>query len=178
MMTLASAGAIGCMPAAHASDGTITFNGQVTANTCTVTGGQGTSSTGNNFTVALPSVTASTLSAAGKTAGATAFNVKVSGCTGPATAVSTYFEGGPTVNPADGNLVNATGAGNATGVEIQLLDPVTGTPIVAGGAASQDTQVNLVGGQATMNYDAQYYATGAATAGAVSSTVNYSIAYQ
>ena len=46
-------------------------------------------------------------------------------------------------------------------------------------ATAQNSQVvSLSNGNATMSYFAQYYATGAASPGAVKSTVNFTMIYQ
>lgn len=155
---------------ALAADGTITFTGQIYANTCTINGGS------NNFTVSLPSAVSSTqLDAAGKTAGRTAFQIALTNCPA-ATNVHTFYEPGPTTNGA-GRLINTDAAG-ATNVEIQLLND-DATVIKAGFADSlQDSKsVGLDANAATLSYFAEYYATGASTAGAVTSSVSYTIVY-
>jgi major type 1 subunit fimbrin (pilin) len=158
---------------ACASDGTITFTGNVTAQTCTISG----NGTTNNFTVALPSVSSSSLAAAGQTAGRTAFNIALTACTPATGTVHTYFEPGATTDLTTGNLIVATGG--ATNVEIGLLNSDF-TPIKAGAAdASQNSEsVSIAAGSATLNYYAQYTATGAATAGKANSSVTYTLSYQ
>ena len=155
---------------AFAADGTITFTGQIYANTCTINGG------GNNFTVSLPSaVSSSQLDIAGKTAGRTAFQIALTNCPA-ATNVHTFYEPGPTTNGL-GRLVNTAGGG-ATNVEIQLLND-DATVIKAGLADSLQNSkpVALSANAATLSYFAEYYAIGAATAGAVTSSVAYTIVY-
>src|SRR5579859_3048804 len=63
----------------QASDGTITFTGAVTANTCTVS----VNASGANATVALPTVSTAALNntTAKTTAAGTFFNMAVSACT-------------------------------------------------------------------------------------------------
>jgi major type 1 subunit fimbrin (pilin) len=160
--------------AAHASDGTLTINGQITAQTCTVSGnGQG-----NNFTVTLPTVSATTLSAAGSTAGSTGFNIALTNCT-PATGnVRTFWEYGANTL-ADGNLLNN---GTATKVEVQLQDMNGGQKVIdvskADGAQNSQT-VAIAAGTAKLQYAAQYIApAGGATAGTVTTKVTYSMSYQ
>ncbi|HEY3597971.1 MAG TPA: fimbrial protein [Paraburkholderia sp.] len=157
---------------ANAFDGTITFNGSLSAQTCTING-NGTSA--KNFAVTLPTVSTGSLAAVNATAGRTPFNIALSGCTPGTGNVSVYFEPGNT-DTSNGNLlVNAGGAGN---VEIQLLNN-DASPIKAGFAqASQNSQaVGLAAGAATLNYFAQYFATAATTPGPAVSQVNYTIAY-
>jgi major type 1 subunit fimbrin (pilin) len=165
---------------ALASDGTITFTGSVDASTCTVV----TTGTGGSFTVALPQVSSGTLAAVGKTAGDTAFTIKLTGCSDIAGNVSTNFEAGTATDLSTGRLNNTTLAGGATNVQIQLLNATNGSPIVVGspGASQNSQSVALTSdgatpptGIATLNYFARYYATGASTAGSVSSLVTYSM---
>ena len=66
--------------ASHATDGTISFEGTIVSQTCTING-NGTGS--KNFTVSLPNVSASTLFAAGETAGRTPFNIQLTDCSEP-----------------------------------------------------------------------------------------------
>lgn len=56
---------------AFAVDGTITINGQITDTTCTISVDGGS----NDATVTLPTVSSTTLGAAGATAGATPFTI-------------------------------------------------------------------------------------------------------
>ncbi|VXB20541.1 Major fimbrial subunit SMF-1 [Burkholderia sp. 8Y] len=161
---------------AFASDGTITFNGALTASTCTING-NGTSS--KDFTVTLPTVSTSTLTASGQTAGATSYNIALSACA-PVTTTSkaaVFYEAGSTVDPADGRLIVATGG--AQNVKLELLNQDQ-TPIKAG--YSRDLQnskpADISSGAATLNYEVRYYATGATSAGAANSSVVYSIDYQ
>ncbi|HDR9756252.1 TPA: fimbrial protein [Burkholderia cepacia] len=162
---------------ASAADGTITFNGSVTAQTCTI---NGNGSGSNNFNVPLQSVSTSALATAGQYANRTPFNIALTACTPASGNVHTYFEPGPTVDTATGNLILA--AGGATNVEIQLLNgDGTYSPIRIGAAdASQNSKSVAISstGTATLNYYAQYFATGAATAGAATSSVMYSLVYQ
>ncbi|MDR5856700.1 fimbrial protein [Caballeronia sp. LZ062] len=161
---------------AFASDGTITFNGALTASTCTING-NGTSS--KDFTVTLPTVSTSTLTASGQTAGATSYNIALSACA-PVTASSkaaVFYEAGTTVDPADGRLIVA--AGGAKNVKLELLNQDQ-TQIKAG--YSRDLQnskpADISSGSATLSYEVRYYATGATSAGAANSSVVYSIDYQ
>ncbi|GHD69943.1 fimbrial protein [Jeongeupia chitinilytica] len=158
---------------AHASDGTITINGELTAQTCTISGnGQG-----NNFTVTLPKVATSVLAAAGSTAGATGFNIALTNCT-PATGnVRTFFEYGSNTL-ADGNLKNATGT--ATLVEVQLLNGDMSPIDMSKADGAQNSKIVAINsGAANLPYAAQYNSpAGGATAGTVSTTTTYSLSYQ
>jgi major type 1 subunit fimbrin (pilin) len=98
----------------------------------------------------------------------------LSNCSATTGDVYAYFEQGANVN-ADGRLTNT---GTATNVDLQLLD--SGNGVLNAGSTEQTTSpktVALTAGAGTLTYSAQYYATGAATAGTVLSAVNYSINY-
>jgi major type 1 subunit fimbrin (pilin) len=157
--------------AAHAADGTINITGTISSSTCKINGANSPAT----IAVTLPTVSTTALNAAGAVAGRTSFNLALSGC-GSLTKATTFFEPGPTVL-ADGNLKNASGT--ATGVEVQLLNNDFSAIALSGVAASQNSQtVNLAAGAGTLNYYAQYFATAAAGAGSVSTTVQFSMIYQ
>lgn len=161
----------------RAADGLINFNGQITAQTCDISGNGG----GVDFTVTLPTVSQQTLSTAGQWAGRTPFNIALSNCS-PATGnVAVYFEPGSTVDLRTGQLLNDTGDGQATNVELQLLnqDTTAITLWAADLAATNSKSVALEDGAATLNYYVQYVAVnGASTDGLVASRINYTIAYE
>jgi type 1 fimbria pilin len=151
----------------------------ITNPTCTVTGG-------NNQTVTLPTVETSQLSASGKTAGVTPFNIEITGCPNGFTVASNIFSGG-TVDNNTGNLTNktTTGNGGAKNVEVQLLNGPGSSRTGALNLSRTNTAANQNSGTfpvnnnaVTLNYFAQYYATGVATAGLVNATINYTITYQ
>lgn len=172
-------------PAASAYDGTITFTGRITSNTCTISGNGG----GTDFTVALPPVSASTLGTAGNIAGRTPFNIQLTGCTPDTGDVAVYFEPGATVDLATGRLTNTavtTPAAEgteavtaATNVQIGVLNADLTNIAVGSAFASQNSQqVAITGGTAVMQYYAQYVATGgAATLGVFTSALTYSVVY-
>lgn len=161
--------------AAHAVDGTITFNGEVTDKTCTIVTPQGT-----DFTVTLPTVSSSTLAAAGQVAGRTPFSINLSDCN-PG-QVATYFEPGATVDLGTGRLNNVATTAAATQVQLQLLgDNNVFLPVVSAGAGSAQANSQWVtvnaGGSADLNYFVEYYATGPSTPGEVTSSVKYTVIY-
>lgn len=170
-----------------ASSGTITFNGQITDTTCDVTvDGQGASAT-----VTLPTVSSSLLTSAGSVAGTTDFTMQLSNCSlgNNISKVSAYFQSGSTVDPATGHLLQTATSG-ASNVDLQLLDPGNSNQPIKAGDASQiagNTTKNMTSDGTTtgtllttinLPYAVQYYATGAATAGTVTSSVVYNLQYQ
>lgn len=148
----------------------------LTAPSCTLTSGS------QNIAVTLPGVAASSLSTAGQVNGRTAFSIAVTGCPSSASTITTYFYGG-NVDATTGNLINN---GTATNVEVQLLNgsggsaaALTAINLSGAQATAQNSSVfNVSGGASTLHYYAQYIASGgAATAGSVSTSVTFTIAY-
>ncbi|WP_049101621.1 fimbrial protein [Klebsiella oxytoca] len=163
---------------AFAVDGTITFNGQITDTTCTISVDGGS----NDATVKLPTVSTGTLASAGATAGATPFTISLSNCSGTSlNTASTYFEPGTYVDSTTGRLnIDSTAADAATNVQVQLLN-ADRNPIVAGASVANgqnDIPVDISSGSGILNYYAQYYATGASTAGSVTTQVDYTMVYE
>ncbi|TDX20261.1 major type 1 subunit fimbrin (pilin) [Buttiauxella sp. BIGb0552] len=161
---------------AMASDGTINFTGKVTDVTCTVTA---TSSSGSNVT--LPTVSKTALANIHDTAGATPFKISLTGCTGSLADpvnVAVYFEPGGNVN-TDGRLNNTAVAGAAQNVDIalSLADKVSEELNLGVSPTVKYATIDPDDKNAEMNFVAKYYATGAAEAGAVTSSVTYSIVY-
>ncbi|MGG5288770.1 fimbrial protein [Pseudomonas shirazensis] len=147
----------------------INFSGEVLAATCVINGGN------NDLAVSLHPVNASALSRAGQVAGNRPFQLRLSDCAPGISRVSTYFEPGPTISP-EGRLI--TDAGGADNVQLQLLNNARVPINLAGANGSQNSQiVPIASGGAILQYSVNYYATGAATPGPVSSRVQYSLNY-
>ncbi|GLQ95818.1 fimbrial protein [Dyella mobilis] len=166
---------------AMAADGTITFNGQISAVTCTVHGDT-PGGTSGNFTVTLPTVASSAFGAVAAVAGSTGYNIIVggtgdTGCT-DGTNVSVHYEStSPRVDLTTGNLQLDPGTGVATGVQIQILDGATRAAINLA-TAPDSSSVTVASNTATIPFFAQYISTAAAvTAGPANSSVLYTIAY-
>lgn len=159
--------------AAQAADGTITFNGELVAPSCTISVAGG----GASSTVTLPTLSVAQLSTAGATAGRTPFAIALTGCTGiDGDTVSTWFEPGATVDAANNRLISS-GTSNAS---LRILN-AGGTPVAlgAGFGAQNASTSTIAAGAGTLNYYVEYLAHGAAaTAGTVQSSVIYSILYQ
>ena len=186
--TAASVAAVMGLPMSGlASDGTITFTGAVTGSSCTINVNGSASTT---TTVALPTVDTAALTdvAPRSTAGGTFFNMVLSGCAavddygaGAApTNVQIYFEAGPNVDESTGGLIN--GAASGSNVEVKLYNAseatVVGTQITPGKATVQPP-VQTIAGAGTQWFYAGYSTedNGAATAGAVSTSITYSLIY-
>ena len=164
-----AAAAILVAQGAQASDGTITFNGQLTNATCTITGG-------GNQTVTLPTLSTATLASTGNTAGDTLFDIKLTGCSAGVATATAYFEAGANTDAVTGRLKST---GTASNVQIQLLNSNGSlVNVAAPSVAGQGTQAATITSNAgTQSFIARYYATGATTAGTVASSVTYSMVY-
>ncbi|HDS1202804.1 TPA: type 1 fimbrial protein [Shewanella algae] len=167
---------LGSSAAMAAGPNVITFQGEVTDQTCEVE----INGNGANPIVLLPTVSASDLSGAGSTAGETTFTLSLTNCTAPSTdlATKTRFVG----NSLDGdNLKNATGAGYATNVALQLLDAPAGTAMALSSGAVEVAGANILAGETSAEVDhaVQYISVaGGATVGAVTGSVQYEVIYQ
>ncbi len=156
---------------AFAADGTISVTGFVVANTCKVEAG-GTA--GGNTSVALDKVSTATLATAGDTAGFKSFSIKLTGCEAALTGqVKAGFEVGATTDIASGRLITQ---GVAQNVQLQLRNE--DNSVIKVGDNSTVKGASVVSGGATLNYLVGYYAAKAGvTAGALSSSVTYSVIY-
>ncbi|MFW2036784.1 fimbrial protein [Acinetobacter junii] len=159
---------------AQAADGTITINGLVTDKTCDI------DTNSKDLIVTLPTVSRQTLANSGDVAGRTPFQINLKDCSEG--KVATYFEPGATVDFNTGRLINQA-TGGAQNVDVQLLGSNNQViPVLAAGASGAQANSQWVdvveGGSADLNYYAEYYATGASTAGEVTTNVQYTIIYQ
>ncbi|MFP3888943.1 MAG: fimbrial protein [Ralstonia sp.] len=171
---------LGAMPAAaQASDGTITFKGTVAGTSCTISVDGG----GASNTVTLPTVQTGSLASAGTTAGARTFTIGLTKCAAGegakvAGAARAFFEMGSNVDD-NGRLNNIAATSPAGNVQVELLD--ASSNVINIGNASQRVdgaqKTSIVDGAATMTYQARYYATAAASAGDVETSVTYSVDY-
>lgn len=171
-LLIAAAAAAALAPlSALAADGTITINGEVKANTCRI------NATGSpNITVTLPTVTTLALPGVNATAGTQPFSLDLTLCAA-GTKATTYFEPGADVDFGTGNLKNT---GVATNVQVRLLNSNLSVINLANGPGAQGSQqfTTNAQGAATLSYYAQYFATGAAGAGSVATSVKYTVIYQ
>ncbi|TLG90795.1 type 1 fimbrial protein [Pseudomonas edaphica] len=166
-----SLGAAFIVPVAGAADGLVEFEGSITTQSCTINGGT------PDLKVTLPKVSSASLVRPGSWAGRTPFSIALTDCGAPLNgAVKVYFEPGAEVDVATGNLNITNGAGNATNVQVALLSSAF-SPIKLGDVVANTPSTNLVNGAAKFDYYAQYQSLGAATAGGVTTRVNYTIIY-
>lgn len=160
------------------SNNTITFQGLVTGETCTVTVNGNTAKP----LVLLPTISTSALSN-GNVAGKATFEIGVTGCTGSdtdATTISTQLSGNNVTKA--GNLGNLATEGAAENVEIQIVSNKENKIIPFGeGTFTGQGHLTLAAGvkNASATYTAQYVAVEKdAVAGAVEATMQYAIIYK
>lgn len=177
---------------AAAADGTITFNGEITTTSCTISGSGAASGTGN-ITVQMPTVSSSALGPANSVAGKIPFQLVLGGgtsCTNGKTAAMWVEVGAtPDLNTTTNNLKNHFAGGS--NVEVQLVNPSNNQQILLGTnnlvtngstvvAGSNQPAATIANGTATLNYIAQYQNVGAVdsvTAGKVQAMLTYSMQY-
>lgn len=155
-----------------ASNNTITFQGEVTAQTCSVT----VNGLEANPMVLLPTVSSADLDTTGKTAGKTTFTLGVSGCAPDSSDVNikTVFVGNQVTT--SGNLKNT---GTAANVELQLLKDTTTTTGIDLNSGLPQEGIVLKANQTSAEHDfaVQYLATGQAAPGSVIASVQYAVSY-
>jgi len=187
LLAAAVISAFSLVNAAHAANnGTITFTGKLTDQTCSVVLNGGSSASG---TVALQTLQVSKIATAGGTAGKTYFTLNLSGCKSVTTAfgVTAYFPNNATYVSSYYGLLNnqQTGATAATYVGLELLqvNGATETVVPLGKDITDTgykyTTVAANTTSATLNYAVQYknpWST-ATTAGLVKGIAIYELAY-
>ncbi|WP_199054299.1 fimbrial protein [Aquitalea sp. ASV15] len=164
----------GLVSQAYAYDGTLTINGNVSAESCTISVAGGASS----GSITLPTVSTKALAVAAATAGTTDFSISLTACSGASTQAAIWFEYDSNVNAA-GRLINT---GTARNVDVALYNLSSTTPIAVGQGSgafgSSGAAFPISSGTATLRYQAKYYATGVAVAGTVTASVYYTVQYQ
>ncbi|EPY7113979.1 fimbrial protein [Klebsiella variicola] len=170
------------LPCAVLATPTVTFQGEVTSQTCSVEiNGQ------TNSVVLLPTVTLAdfgTTLAAGQTAGLTPFTVSVTGCTAPTANqnITTQFLGYD-VDSTTGVLGNTnTSTDAASGFGIQLLSDSTGdsgTEVTLSGVTDVAGLILATGEtSASHEFGARYYSLGTSgTAGKITAVAEYTVSY-
>lgn len=156
---------------ALASDGTITFTGEVSSKTCTID-----SKTANQV-VPLSPVSQSSL-APGQNAGFKQFHIEASQCTQGA-KVKAKFEVNENVNTTLGALKNELTGAEASNVYIQLFDSNQKAINLVDGTNTSEVVVGADGAAKLSFYAAYLAPTGEAVkAGKVATKVTYSMTYE
>lgn len=111
-LTALACAALCCSPwLSHASDGAISFAGELSTSTCTISGPA-------SFTVVLPTISANSLANESDAAGATPFSIAVASCSAGLTGANIYFERSPTVEMGVSFFLNK---GTATNVALHVV---------------------------------------------------------
>jgi len=170
---------------ASAADSKLHFTGEVIASTCTVTAGANGTGSAGEIAVSLPSISKDELAADGDRAGDKAFQVLIGGvgqsdCVGGATnKASIAFDtiNSSLIDQSTGRLNNSSAAGNATNVQVELVNPADGNAInVFTGTNIPAT--TLANGQGVLNLGARYVANGSPVGeGKVDTDVAFSVVY-
>jgi major type 1 subunit fimbrin (pilin) len=114
----------------------------------------------------------SDLATVGAVAGATNFTVGLTNCDTNTTSATMAFSGG-SINSSTGNLDNTAPSGS--NVQVQLL---SGASVVNTSDNTNAPVITVTSGTGSTTMTAQYVAaTAAATAGLVSSSVNFTLTY-
>ncbi|WP_080412935.1 fimbrial protein [Burkholderia ubonensis] len=177
-LSIFTAALLGSMAASTAfaqtavTQGKVTFNGELTASTCSVKAGD------EDKKVDLPKISTVDLAKRGDTAGSTAFEIGVSNCAPDVNKVAAHFEM-TNMDPDTGYLKNLITDDKvaAKNVVVQLVNS-DGTGIRAG-ATGHYYDVTGAGTDrgATLLYGGQYFATGQTTAGKVNTFARFTLAY-
>lgn len=179
-----SAASVFAGQACFAADGTINITGEIQGQTCVVSAGAGTTAAnGGNFSVALEKVQASALAKPGDVAGSKPFSINIGAgpsgaCANGTKAAILYESSSPMIDATTGNLKNTTGSTYASNVEVQILDGSKNNAPLNLASGARSAEVVVASNTATLPFQAQYIATGgAASAGLVETSVQYSVIY-
>jgi len=163
-----------------ADNGTLSFTGEITDTTCDVAVNGGNA----DSTIALPRVSTKSLAKAGDVTGRVFVRMSLSNCSlaSPATSskVHAFWQAAPEIN-SSGRLINTATTGAATNVEIEMLnDTLTSIDLSKPDGQQNSTVATITGatgGTAELTHYAQYHAIGAATAGLLTSKLQYVLSY-
>lgn len=150
--------------------GAVHFKGEVVSAACAVDAGS------SDQTVRLGQVRSTKLAAADSTSSPVGFNIQLDDCdTTVAKTAAVAFTGSEVAGKNNILALQATGAGAATNVGIQILDSKS-IPMQLDGT-NFGSVVNLTNGTNTIPFQARYIATGAATAGTANADVTFKVQY-
>ncbi|AEF44254.1 Fimbrial protein domain-containing protein [Serratia sp. AS12] len=157
--------------AATVNGGTVHFKGDVVNAACAVNT--------NSFdqTVHLGQVRTAKLAKDGDKSTPVGFNIELNDCdTTVSSTASILFDGVSVSGKPTVLALQSSAAGSATNVGVQILDS-TGTPVMVDGSAAS-TAYTLSDGTNKIPFQAAYYATGQATAGAANADAAFKVEYQ
>ncbi|EGO3302083.1 type 1 fimbrial major subunit FimA [Salmonella enterica] len=151
--------------------GAVHFKGEIVNAACAVDAGS------TDQTIRLGQVRSSKLAADGNVSSPVGFNIQLDDCdTAVAGNASVAFTGSEVSGKNNVLALQATGAGAATNVGVQILDSKS-QPMQLDGTNFGST-ILLTNGTNTIPLQARYIATGAATAGIANADATFKIQYQ
>ncbi|EBM1014990.1 type 1 fimbrial protein subunit FimA [Salmonella enterica] len=151
--------------------GAVHFKGEIVNAACAVDAGS------SDQTIRLGQVRSSKLTADGNVSSPVGFAIQLDDCdTTVAGTASVAFTGSEVSGKNNVLAVQATGAGAATNVGVQILDSHS-QPLQLDGTNFGST-ILLTNGTNTIPLQARYIATGAATAGTANADATFKIQYQ
>ncbi|WP_170944918.1 fimbrial protein [Stenotrophomonas maltophilia] len=163
---------LAALPALANDSGTISITGNLVALSCEVDGGQGT---GADVAVVLPQLSSDGMDAPGATGGYKPFSLTIRGnaqTCADGTGVSISFDQ-LNVDPQTGMLRNN---GSADNVQVELLNSRNEPINLKDGSGLEPVKVDDQ--TALIEMGARYHATGATTAGDVSTAASYRLTYE
>ncbi|OCS45130.1 fimbrial protein [Ralstonia pickettii] len=153
--------------AGNGNPGTITFNGEIVAGACGISGDT------LDQTVSLGQVPANLFSKLGDRSQATPFNIQLTDCD-TSTAKNAYFTFTGTADTVTPGLFATTGSAANVGVRLQ-----TASGEYLDNGAEQKAPVVLSNGNNTVQFAAMYESTAATvTPGLANSVANFTVRYQ
>jgi major type 1 subunit fimbrin (pilin) len=155
------------------------FDGAVKSTTCTVS--VDGVETPNPATVVLQDARVVRLAKEGDTDGKTGFSIDLKNCPNNYfLLVHAMFKGGNGTTVTNGRLDNMASLNPAKNVQLQLRRNwffTNGIIDVGSGNESSTPSLSIWNGAATLDYTAEYYATGAATQGNLEAATEFTIQY-
>lgn len=151
--------------------GAVHFKGEIVNAACAVDAGSA------DQTIRLGQVRTSKLNTDGAVSSSVGFNIQLDDCdTAVAGTASVAFTGSEVAGKNNVLALQATGAGAATNVGVQILDSRS-QPMQLDGTNFGST-ISMTSGTNTIPLQARYYATGTATAGTANADATFKIQYQ
>lgn len=151
--------------------GAVHFKGEIVNAACAVDAGSA------DQTIRLGQVRTAKLTADGNVSSSVGFNIQLDDCdTTVASTASVAFTGSEVSGKSSVLALQATGAGAATNVGVQILDSHS-QPMTLDGTNFGST-ISMSNGTNTIPLQARYIATGAATAGTANADATFKIQYQ
>ncbi|WP_312924778.1 fimbrial protein [Atlantibacter hermannii] len=154
----------------------VQFHGTYVQDTCDISINNGSSSE----LVVLPTLSTAGLQQDGNEAGSRVFDIKLKGCPAGKTVMLQFASGVSEADVQTGNLVNATGSGYSSNVQIRIRKSNNDQMKIDDINTMQDYVIDNAGSDVTHSFLSSYYAKGAnkVTAGLVHATASIELYYK